>query len=392
MCPVIIHFRTSNLVMNISSINQSQKADGGERAFDTHPQIALERNIFLTGLIDSDLASLVMAQLIILEAEDPEKDIYLYVNSSGGSVTDGMAIFDIMNQIHPDVWTIGTGFVAGIGSFLLSAGTKGKRISLPSSQIMIYQPLGGAQGQATDIEIQAREILYIKGRLNDLLADRTGQPLANIQEDTERDFCLTPQEAKSYGWIDTVIDLPVRHVSRANHNHTYSQLLRNRIIFLNGKIDSNIANLIMAQLLFLEAEDSEKDIYMYINSPGGSVSAGMAIFDMMNQICSDVCTVSTGFTGGMGAFLLSAGAKGKRMSLPSSRIMICQVTGVPQGQAMNIAVQAKEILYIKPKLNDLLAQHTGQPLEKIQEDTERDFYMSAEEAKNYGLIDIVIGC
>jgi ATP-dependent Clp protease, protease subunit len=170
----------------------------------------------------------------------------------------------------------------------------------------------------------------------------------------------------------------------------YSRLLRDRIIFLGSQVDSDLANLIVAQLLFLEAEDPEKDIYVYINSPGGSVSAGMGIFDTMNQIRPDVCTVCMGFAASMGAFLLSAGTKGKRMSLPSSRIMIHQPLGGAQGQATDIAIQAKEILYIKGRLNDLLAQHTGQPLEKIQEDTDRDFYMSAEEAKDYGLIDTVI--
>ncbi len=170
----------------------------------------------------------------------------------------------------------------------------------------------------------------------------------------------------------------------------YSRLLRDRIIFLGSQVDSDVANLIVAQLLFLEAEDPEKDIYVYINSPGGSVSAGMGIFDTMNQIRPDVCTVCMGFAASMGAFLLSAGTKGKRMSLPSSRIMIHQPLGGAQGQATDIAIQAKEILYIKGKLNDLLAAHTGQPLEKIQEDTDRDFYMSAVEAKEYGLIDTVI--
>jgi ATP-dependent Clp protease, protease subunit len=170
----------------------------------------------------------------------------------------------------------------------------------------------------------------------------------------------------------------------------YSRLLRDRIIFLGSQVDSDLANLIVAQLLFLEAEDPEKDISLYINSPGGSVSAGMGIFDTMNQIRPDVSTVCMGFAASMGAFLLSAGAKGKRMSLPSSRIMIHQPLGGAQGQATDIAIQAKEILYIKGKLNDLLAQHTGQPLEKIQEDTDRDFYMSAVEAKEYGLIDMVI--
>jgi ATP-dependent Clp protease, protease subunit len=170
----------------------------------------------------------------------------------------------------------------------------------------------------------------------------------------------------------------------------YSRLLRDRIIFLGTQVTDDLANLIVAQLLFLESEDPEKDIYLYINSPGGSVYAGMGIFDTMNQIRPDVCTVCMGFAASMGAFLLSSGAKGKRMSLPNSRIMIHQPLGGAQGQATDIAIQAKEILYVKSNLNNLLAKHTGQPLEKIQEDTERDFYMSPEESKEYGLIDTVI--
>ena len=170
----------------------------------------------------------------------------------------------------------------------------------------------------------------------------------------------------------------------------YSRLLRERIIFLGQQVDDEIANLVVAQLLYLEAEDPEKDIYLYINSPGGSVSAGMGMFDTMNQIKPDVCTICIGLAASMGAFLLSAGEKGKRMSLPNSRIMIHQPLGGAQGQATDIEIQAKEILYLKNKLNHHLADHTGQPLEKIEEDTERDFFMSAEESKEYGLIDQVI--
>ncbi len=170
----------------------------------------------------------------------------------------------------------------------------------------------------------------------------------------------------------------------------YSRLLRERIVFLGQQVDNDIANLVVAQLLYLEAEDPEKDIYLYINSPGGSVSAGMGMFDTMNLIRPDVCTICIGLAASMGAFLLSAGAKGKRMSLPNSRIMIHQPLGGAQGQATDIEIQAKEILYLKKKLNNHLAEHTGQPLDKIQEDTERDFFMSAEEAQDYGLIDQVI--
>ena len=170
----------------------------------------------------------------------------------------------------------------------------------------------------------------------------------------------------------------------------YSRLLKDRIIMLGSAIDDNVANSIVAQLLFLEAEDPEKDIQLYINSPGGSVTAGMAIFDTMQQIRPDVVTICYGLAASMGAFLLTAGTKGKRMSLPSSRIMIHQPLGGAQGQAVDIEIQAKEILYHKRTLNQILAENTGQPLERIEEDTERDFYMSAEDAKEYGLIDKVI--
>ncbi|MEH1944035.1 MAG: ATP-dependent Clp endopeptidase proteolytic subunit ClpP [Nostoc sp.] len=170
----------------------------------------------------------------------------------------------------------------------------------------------------------------------------------------------------------------------------YSRLLRERIIFLGTPIDDTVANSIVAQLLFLDAEDSEKDIQLYVNSPGGSVYAGMAIYDTIQQIRPDVVTICFGLAASMGAFLLTAGAAGKRMSLPDSRIMIHQPLGGAQGQAIDIEIQAREILYIKAKLNELMAHHTGQPIERIEADTERDFFMSAEEAKNYGLIDQVI--
>ncbi|ACO03116.1 MAG TPA: ATP-dependent Clp endopeptidase proteolytic subunit ClpP [Persephonella sp.] len=170
----------------------------------------------------------------------------------------------------------------------------------------------------------------------------------------------------------------------------YSRLLKDRIIMLGFPIDDHIANLIIAQLLFLESEDPEKDIYMYINSPGGVVTSGLAIYDTMRYIKPDVVTICMGQAASMGAFLLSAGAKGKRYALPSSRIMIHQPLGGFQGQATDIEIHAKEILRLKKYLNERLAEHTGQPLEKIERDTERDFFMSAHDAVEYGLIDKVI--
>ena len=164
-----------------------------------------ERIIFLGTGINDQVSDSLVAQLLFLEAEDPEKDIQIYINSPGGSVTAGMAIYDTMQQISPDVVTICFGVAASMGAFLLSGGTKGKRLALPNSRIMIHQPLGGAQGQAVEIEIQAKEILFLKKTLNSLLAAHTGQPLEKINEDTERDYFLSPSEAVEYGLIDKVI-------------------------------------------------------------------------------------------------------------------------------------------------------------------------------------------
>ncbi len=183
-----------------------EQSGRGERAFDIYSRLLRERIVFLGQQVDSDLANLIVAQMLFLEAEDPEKDIYLYINSPGGSVMAGLGIFDTINHIRPDVSTICLGLAASMGAFLLSAGTKGKRMSLPHSRIMIHQPLGGAQGQAADIEIQAREILYHKRRLNEWLSEQTGQPIERIEEDTERDFFMSPHEALEYGLIDQVID------------------------------------------------------------------------------------------------------------------------------------------------------------------------------------------
>ena len=183
-----------------------EQSGRGERAFDIYSCLLQQRIIFLGQPIDNNVANLIVAQLLFLDAEEPDKDIYMYINSPGGSVTAGLGIFDTMKYIRSDICTVCTGLAASMGAFLLSAGTKGKRMSLPHSRIMIHQPLGGAQGQATDIEIQAREILYLKQRLNGYLAEHTGKSLEQITEDTERDFFMSPEESKDYGIIDQVID------------------------------------------------------------------------------------------------------------------------------------------------------------------------------------------
>ncbi len=183
-----------------------EQSGRGERAFDIYSRLLRERIIFLHGQVDSDSMNLIVAQMLFLEAEDPEKDIYLYINSPGGVINAGLGLYDTMNHIRPDVATICMGLAASMGAFLLSAGTKGKRMILPNARVMIHQPSGGAQGQATDIEIQAKEILYLKSSLNEAMARHTGQPLEKIMEDTERDFFMSPEEAVEYGIVDKVID------------------------------------------------------------------------------------------------------------------------------------------------------------------------------------------
>ena len=178
----------------------------GERAYDIYSRLLKDRIIFLGDEVNDVTAGLVVAQLLFLEAEDPDKDIHLYINSPGGSVTAGMAIYDTMQYIKPDVSTICIGMAASMGAFLLNAGAKGKRYALPNSTIMIHQPLGGAKGQATDIEIHAKWILQIKERLNQILSERTGQPLEKIKADTERDNFMSAMEAKEYGLVDEVIE------------------------------------------------------------------------------------------------------------------------------------------------------------------------------------------
>lgn len=183
-----------------------EQSGRGERAYDIYSRLLRERIVFLVGPVNDQSANLVVAQLLFLESENPDKDISFYINSPGGSVSAGMSIFDTMQFIKPDVSTLCIGMAASMGAFLLAAGTKGKRFSLPNSKIMIHQPLGGAQGQATDIEIHAREILKTREQLNRVLAERTGQPLDKIQADTERDYYMSAAEAQSYGLIDQVLD------------------------------------------------------------------------------------------------------------------------------------------------------------------------------------------
>lgn len=183
-----------------------EQTNRGERAYDIYSRLLKDRIIMLGSAIDDNVANAVVSQLLFLEAEDPEKDIYLYINSPGGSVTAGMAIYDTMQFIKPDIQTVGMGMCASMGSFLLTAGTKGKRYALPNCEVMIHQPLGGAQGQATEIEIAAKHILKTREKLNGILSERTGQPIEIIARDTDRDNYMTAEQAKEYGLIDHIMD------------------------------------------------------------------------------------------------------------------------------------------------------------------------------------------
>ena len=213
MIQSIKHHQFFNIAESTSTHNSVKSAlptvieqsGRGERAFDIYSRLLRERIIFLGTEVNDQVSDSLVAQLLFLEAEDPSKDIQIYINSPGGSVTAGLAIYDTMQQINPDVVTICFGVAASMGAFLLSGGSKGKRLALPNSRIMIHQPLGGAQGQAVEIEIQAKEILFLKKTLNNLLSEHTGQPLEKIVVDTERDYFLSPSEAVNYGLIDKVI-------------------------------------------------------------------------------------------------------------------------------------------------------------------------------------------
>lgn len=183
-----------------------EQTNRGERAYDIYSRLLKDRIIFLGSPIDDNVANLVIAQLLFLEAEDPDKDIQLYINSPGGSITSGMAIYDTMQYVRPDVVTICVGLAASMGAFLLAAGAKNKRFALPNSEILIHQPSGGTHGQATDIEIHAKRILKLRTRLNHILAERTGQPLSRIEKDTERDYFMSAEEARKYGIIDAIME------------------------------------------------------------------------------------------------------------------------------------------------------------------------------------------
>ena len=406
-----------------------------------------ERIIWLGSEVRDENANAICSQLLLLSAENPEKDIYLYINSPGGSVTAGMAIYDTMQFIPNDVVTVATGLAASMGQFLLSSGTKGKRYATPNARILMHQPSGGIGGTASDIKIQAELILHMKKVMAELTADQTGQTVETILKDNDRDKWFTAKDALEYGFFDKIAahagsvaggggtnangdtrshreltgtamnsgamnmnynfgstagNLPSsRYVLPQFEERTpygfkrqdpYTKLFEDRIIFLGVQVDDASADDVMAQLLVLESTDPDRDITLYINSPGGSFTAMTAIYDTMTYIRPEIQTVCLGQAASAAAVLLAAGTPGKRLALPNARVLIHQpsLSGGQGGQASDLEIQAAEVMRMRSWLEDTLAKHSGRTPEQVNNDIERDKILTAAEAMQYGLIDQVL--
>ena len=392
-----------------------------------YERLLSERIIFLGSQVDDDIANRLCAQILLLAAEDPTKDIHLYINSPGGSISAGMAIYDTMVLAPCDVATYAMGMAASMGQFLLAAGTKGKRYALPHARILMHQPLGGVTGSAADIAIQAEQFAVIKKEMFRLNAEFTGQPLERIVRrlrprpvvhraggarvrlrrphhhprrsqrirTRSRTRPMNPSHRLRRTGAQARYILPsfIEHSTYGiKESNPYNKLFEERIIFLGVQVDDASANDIMAQLLVLESLDPDRDITMYINSPGGSFTSLMAIYDTMQYVRADIQTVCLGQAASAAAVLLAAGTPGKRMALPNARVLIHQpaLSGVIQGQFSDLEIQAAEIERMRKLMETTLARHTGKDPDVIRKDTDRDKILTAEDAKDYGIIDTVL--
>ena len=366
------------------------------------------RIILLQGEIHDGNANELVMKLLYLQSENRRKDIHFYINSPGGSVSATLAIYDTMQILSCPVATYCVGLAASGGAVLLAGGAKGKRFALPHAKVMIHQPYGqvggpglghrnpgqrnppdprSAQpdpGQAhrpadrADRQGHRPRFLHDRRRGQGNTASwTTSSPSKRSRWTRRNSMTLIPYVIEKSGREERAMDI-------------YSRLLKDRIVFLGSQINDEVANAIVAQMLFLQSDDPKADIHLYINSPGGSVAAGLAIYDTMQFVTCDVATYCVGQAASMGAVLLAAGTTGKRKALPNSRIMIHQPLAGMEGTAEDILIHAKEFVKVKERLNRILIKHTGHPLEKIEQDTDRDRFMSAEEALEYGLIDHVI--
>ncbi|GAE69372.1 ATP-dependent Clp protease [Cutibacterium acnes JCM 18909] len=411
---------------------------------NVYQSLLRNRIVFLGSEVKDENANALCAQMLLLNAEDPEADIYLYINSPGGSVTGGMAIYDTMQWISNDVATVTMGMAASMGQFLLTAGTPGKRYALPHAKILMHQPLGGVGGTATEIAINAKMLKDTKRELSQLNAVHSGHTLEQILEDSDRDHWFTAQEALEYGSLTTstamrrsfaatprisevtmgfnafdknrLAALNAEQAEQAapgglapagprndyyipqweertsygvRRVDPYTKLFEDRIIFLGTPVTDDIANAVMAQLLCLQSMDADRQISMYINSPGGSFTAMTAIYDTMNYVRPDIQTICLGMAASAAAVLLAAGAKGQRLSLPNSTVLIHQpaMGQATYGQATDIEILDDEIQRIRKLMESMLATATGQSVEQISKDIDRDKYLTAQGAKEYGLID-----
>jgi ATP-dependent Clp protease, protease subunit len=351
-----------------------------------------QRIIVLGQEVDDAIANKLCAELLLLSAEDPRRDIALYINSPGGSVSAGLAIYDTMRLIPNDVATLAMGLAASMGQFLLSAGTPGKRFALPHSRILMHQGSAGIGGTAIDIEIQAENLEHTKNVMMRLIAEHTGQPVERIERDARRDRWFTAEEAREYGFVDAVLTDVAEVTTQRTEPAVdiYSRLLTDRIVYIGTEIDDGVANVVIAQLLHLESDSPSSPIDLYLNSPGGSVTAMLAIYDTLQFISSPVGTTAIGQAGSSAAVLLAAGEPGRRHVLPHSRVVLHQPSGGGQGALPDLALQAKEIVRLRSQMESILARHTGRDPERIREDTERDLVLSAPEAIDYGLADAVL--
>ena len=308
-----------------------------------------DRIIWLGSEVRDENANEICAKILLLAAEDPEKDIYLYVNSPGGSITAGMAIYDTMQFVPNDIVTVGIGMAASMGQLLLTSGTKGKRYITPNARVLLHQPHGGFGGTAFN-GVQAPGSRYI---------------LPSFEERT------------AYGY---------------KRQDPYAKLFEDRIIFLGVQVDDASADDIMAQLLVLESMDPDRDIILYINSPGGSFTAMTAIYDTMQYIRPQIQTVVLGQAASAAAVIASAGTPGKRLALPNARVLIHQpaMGEAGHGQASDIEIQAAEIMRMRSWLEETLSRHSNRTQEQVNTDIDRDKILSADEALEYGLIDQVL--
>ena len=375
-----------------------------------------QRIIVLGEALEEGNGNRLMHQLLLLSAEDPRADISLWINSPGGSVSAMLAIHDVMRLVPNDVSTLAMGMAASAGQFLLSAGTPGKRYALPHSRVLLHQGSAGIGGTAVDIEIQAEDLRQTRDTVIGLVAEHTGQDRATIERDSRRDRWFTAGQALDYGFVDQIISsvedvtpghrrglglggpmssytIPyvVQQTPRGERTvDLYSRLLSERIIYLGTELDDGVANAVIAQLLHLASEDPDAPVSLYLNSPGGSISAMLAVYDAMQFVSTPVETTCVGQAAWTAAVLLAGGAPGRRSILPHGRVVLHQPAAQGRGTIPDLILEADEVARVRLLLEEILAQHTGRTPEQVRADTDRDLVLPGRDAVDYGIVDVVL--